>query len=107
MNPFDMMKNLQKMQESMQTMQEKLKTVVVVGLAGGDLVKATVNGQMEVIKIELAPECVDPRDIPMLQDLIKLAVNDGFAKVREKMKEELGALAPGLDLAGKVPGFPL
>lgn len=105
MNPFDLVKNLQKMQESMQVMQEKLKTITVVGTAGGDLVKVTVNGQMEVLKIELAPECVDARDIPMLQDLVRLAVNDGLSKVKEKMREEMGQLAPGMNLPGGFPGL--
>lgn len=105
MNPFDLMKNLQKMQESVQVMQEKMKTITVIGTAGGDLVKATVNGQMEVLKIELAPECVDSRDIPMLQDLIRLAVNDGFTRVKEKIRDELGQVAPGLDLPNGFPGL--
>lgn len=102
MNPLEMMKNLQKMQESMQQMQEKMKTLSATGTAGGDLVKVTVNGQLEVLTVELAPECVDPRDIPMLADLIRLAANDAMTRVKEKMKDELGPLGQGLSL----PGFP-
>jgi len=102
MNPLEMMKNLQKMQETMQQLQEKMKTISAVGSAGGDLVKVTVNGQMEVLQVELAPECVDPRDVPMLADLVRLAANDAMARVKEKMKDELGPLGQGLGL----PGFP-
>jgi DNA-binding YbaB/EbfC family protein len=102
MNPLDMLKNLQKVQETMQQMQEKMKTITAIGSAGGDLVKVTVNGQMEVLKVELAPECVDPRDIPMLTDLIRMAANDAMARVKDKMKDELGPLGQGLG----IPGFP-
>lgn len=102
MNPLDLMKNLQKMQETMQQMQEKIKTIVATGSAGGDLVKVTVNGQMEVLGVELAPECVDPRDLPMLTDLIRMATNDALTRVKDKMKDELGPLGQGLGL----PGFP-
>jgi DNA-binding YbaB/EbfC family protein len=102
MNPLEMLKNLQKVQETMQQMQEKLKSVIAVGSAGGDLVRVTVNGQMEVLKVELAPECVDPRDIPMLADLVRMATNDALARVKDKMKDELGPLGQGLGL----PGFP-
>ena len=35
MNPLEMMKNLQKMQETMQQLQEKMKTISAVGSAGG------------------------------------------------------------------------
>jgi hypothetical protein len=62
----------------------------------------TVNGQMEVLKVELAPECVDPRDIPMLCDLVRLATNDALTRVKDRMKDELGPLGQGLGL----PGFP-
>lgn len=102
MNPLEMLGNLQKLQETMKQMQEKMKTLVATGSAGGDLVKVTVNGQMDVLKVELAPECVDPRDIPMLADLIRLATNDALARVKDKMKDELGPLGQGLGL----PGFP-
>lgn len=102
MNPLEMLKNLQKVQETMQQMQEKMKTVTAVGSAGGDLVRVTVNGQMDVLKVELAPECVDPRDVAMLADLVRLAVNDAFARVKDKMKDELGPLGQGMGL----PGFP-
>ena len=102
MNPLEMLGNLQKLQETMKQMQEKMKTLVATGSAGGDLVKVTVNGQMDVLKVELAPECVDPRDIPMLADLVRLATNDAMARVKDKMKDELGPLGQGLNL----PGFP-
>jgi DNA-binding YbaB/EbfC family protein len=95
-----MLKNFQKVQENLQQMQEKMKTVTAVGIAGGDLVKVTVNGQLEVVGVELAPECVDPRDIPMLADLIRLATNDALARVKDQLKNELGPLGQGL------PGFP-
>ena len=100
MNPLELMKNLQNMQETMKQLQEKMKTIVAVGSAGGDLVKVTVNGQMEVLKVELAPECVDPRDIAMLADLIRMAANDAMARVKDKLKEELGPLAQGMGLPG-------
>ena len=103
MNPLDMLKNLQKMQETMQQLQEKMKSIIAVGSAGGDLVKVTVNGQMEVLGVELAPECVDPRDIPMLADLIRMAANDAMTRVKDKMKDELGPLAQGMGLPG-LPG---
>jgi len=102
MNPLEMLGNLQKVQETMRHMQERMKTITAVGSAGGDLVKVTVNGEMAVVLVELAPECVDPRDIPMLTDLIRLAANDAMARVKEKLKDELGPLGQGLGL----PGFP-
>ena len=84
----------------MRQLQEKMKSVTAVGSAGGDLVKVTVSGQLEVLQVELAPECVDPRDISMLADLIRLAVNDANVRVKEKLKDDLGPLGQGFS------GFP-
>jgi len=100
MNPLDMLKNLQKMQESMQQVQETMKGVSATGTAGGDLVRVTMNGQMEVLSVELAPECVDPRDITMLADLIRLASNDALARVKKRLKDELGPLGQGMGIPG-------
>lgn len=100
MNPLDMLKNFQNVQETMRQMQEKMKTVTAIGSAGGDLVRVTANGQLEVTGVELAPECVDPRDIAMLADLIRLATNDAMTRVKERLKDELGPLGQGF------PGFP-
>lgn len=102
MNPLEILGNLQKVQETMRQMQEKMKTVSAVGSAGGDLVKVTVNGEMSVLQVELAPECVDPRDVTMLADLIRLATNDAMARVKDRLKDELGPLGQGMGL----PGFP-
>ena len=103
MNPLDLLKNLQKIQETMGVFQEKLEKITATGSAGGDLVKVTVNGKMDVLGVELAPECVDPRDIPMLQDLIRMAANDAMARVKDKMKGEMGPNGEGFG----IPGFPV
>lgn len=103
MNPLEMLGNLQKVQETMRQLQERMKTITAVGSAGGDLVQVTVNGELAVLQVTLAPECVDPRDIPMLTDLIRLATNDAMSRVKAKMKDELGPLGQGLGIPGLTP----
>lgn len=88
MNPMDFMKNLQQMQEQMKGVQDKLKDIKATGSAGGDLVKVTMNGQMEVEDIKLDPLCVDPRDVAMLEDLILSALEGATAAVKEKLQSE-------------------
>ncbi len=48
--------------------------------------------------MKLDPICVDSRDIPMLEDLILTAVNQGLVKSRELMSEEMKQLTGGLPL---------
>ena len=72
MNPFDMVKNLAGMQSQLKAAQEKLAELEAERSSGGNMVQVTVNGKFELVDIKLDPICVDDRDVPMLQDLIKI-----------------------------------
>jgi nucleoid-associated protein EbfC len=101
-NPFDFMRQLQGLQSRMGEMQEKLKTVRVTGSAGGGLVTVDMNGQMQVEAVTIAPEAVDPRDIPMLQDLVQAAVTDAMDRIKEKIRDEVSQAS---GLLGLPPGL--
>jgi DNA-binding YbaB/EbfC family protein len=107
-NPFDILKNAQKLKEQMGTFQEKLGLITVTGSAGGGMVEININGRMELQSLRIAPEAVDPREVEMLQDLIAAAFVDAMEKIREAINREMGALAGGLGIAGMpgLPGFP-
>jgi DNA-binding YbaB/EbfC family protein len=96
MNPFDILKNAKSMQEQFARMQEELAQVSVTGSSGGGIVKVTLNGQFEMIGVTLEPIAVDPRDVPMLQDLIVAAHADASEKVKELLKAKLGPMAGGI-----------
>lgn len=102
MNPMDLLKNLQSMQGQFQAVQARLASVRVTGTAGGDMVKITLSGQMDVISVSIAPEIVNPNDVKMLEDLILAAFTDASAKIREKIREEISSLTGGLNIP---PGF--
>ena len=89
MNPFDLLKNANAIKEQLSKTQEELKHTFVTGASGGGIVKVTMNGQFEIVKVELDPIAVDPRDIPMLQDLIVAASRDALSRMQEMMKEKL------------------
>lgn len=99
MNPFDILKNAKGIQEQFSRVQAELAEIRVTGASGGGIVKVTINGQFEMIGVELDPVAVDPRDIRMLQDLIVAAHRDASAKVKEYLKDKLGPLAGNLPLA--------
>ena len=70
------------------------------GTAGGEAVKAVVNGNKNLVSLTLSPDAVDPEDVEMLQDLIVTAVNDAMKKVDEMTEKELGKVTGGLKLPG-------
>ena len=95
------MRQAQQMQKEMKRIQEELAERIVTGTAGGGMVQVLVNGQQEVMKIELNPEAVDPEDVEMLEDLICAAVNEGMKKAKELAEKEIqkatgGMIPPGL-----------
>jgi len=104
-NPFDMLKQLQGLQSRVGEIQEKLKAVKVTGSAGGGLVTLEMNGQMLVEKVTISPEAVDPRDIPMLQDLVLAAMTDALERLKEKIREEVSQATGMLGLPPGMLGF--
>jgi len=104
-NPFEMLKQLQGLQSRVGEIQEKLKAVRVTGSAGGGLVTVDMNGQMIVEKVTIAPEAVDPRDIPMLQDLVLAATTDALERLKEKIRDEVSQATGMLGLPPGMLGF--
>ena len=98
MNPKQLMKQVQQMQE---TMQRRMQELRVEGTAGGGMVKATMNGSKDLLAVVIDKEAVDPNDVEMLQDLVVAAVNEAARKVDEEMQSSLGAMTGGM----KIPGL--
>ena len=99
-NMNQLLKQAKKMQEKMEQMQKELEEQVVEGSSGGGMVKCQVNGKMEVLAIEIAPEVVDPDDIETLQDLILAAIRNGMDKANKMMNEQMTQITGGLNIPG-------
>ncbi len=97
-NPLaNLMQQAQKMQENYQKAQEEIAAMEVNGEAGGGLVRVTMNGKREVLKLNLDDNLLkDDRD--MLEDLIAAAVNDAVHKVSRLKQEKLSGLTAGFNL---------
>lgn len=100
MNPLDILKNAQNIKEQVTKVQEEVKQLQATGSSGGNIVKVTINGQFEILRVELDPIAVDPRDVPMLQDLIVAASRDAHTRMLDLMKEKLGPMMGGLNFPG-------
>jgi DNA-binding YbaB/EbfC family protein len=92
-NPFEILKNAQKIQEQMGSFEEKLRAIRITGSSGGGMAEIDMNGRMEVFAVRLAPELMGDRE--MLQDLIIAAFNNAMEKVREALNREMGGIVPG------------
>lgn len=105
MNPFDLIKNLKNMQSKMGEMQEQIKNTVVTGSAGGGMATVEMNGHMEILKLTIAPEVVDPEDIKMIEDLVTAAFNDALVKVKKEMQEKMTEATGGMNIPPGMMGM--
>ena len=97
-NMQGMMKKMQKMQKEMLEAQEALNAQTFEGTAGGGMVKVVMNGQRQMLEVNLDESVVDPEDIEMLQDLIVIATNEALKKVDETTNATMGKFTQGMNL---------
>lgn len=97
-NMQQLMRQAQKMQQDMQRTQEELQTKEFTATTGGGMVTATVLGSKELKSLTISPDCVDPEDVEMLQDLVISAVNEAMRAASETAESEMGKLTGGLNL---------
>lgn len=93
-------KQAQKMQEDMDTTNSALAEKEYTAKAGGGAVEVTVSGSMEVKKVEIQPEVVDPEDIEMLCDLIMAATNEALRTAADEKETAMEKISGGLNLPG-------
>jgi nucleoid-associated protein EbfC len=98
MNPQQIMKQAQKMQEQLH---KQMEATVVEATAGGGMVSVKMNGNKQLLSVQVDPEVYAGGDKEMLQDLIIAAVNEGVRKVEEALNSQLGSLTGGM----KIPGL--
>jgi DNA-binding YbaB/EbfC family protein len=87
-------------QRASQEIQEKMRATVVEASSGGGTVTVKMNGQKQLISVNIDPEAVKSGDVEMLQDLITAAVNAAARKVDGTMQSNLGSMLGGMNLPG-------
>lgn len=86
-------KEARALQEQFSKLQGELKSTEATGSAGNGLVTITLNGDNEMIRVKIKPECVDPEDVEGLEDLIVAAYQDAQKQINDN--SPLNAI-PGL-----------
>jgi DNA-binding YbaB/EbfC family protein len=105
-NMQQMMRQVQKLQEDMAKLQEELALKTVTEEAGGGMIKATVNGNKELVSIILDPAVIVPEDKEVLEDLIVAAINKAISAASKMSEDEMGKLPKGVIPPGmNIPGF--
>ena len=90
----------QKLQDDMEAVAEQLEAKEYAASAGGGAVKVTVTGKMELTKIDISPEVVDPEDVEMLADLVIAATNEALRAAATEKSEKMESISGGLNIPG-------
>ena len=98
----DFKKILDKAKELESKMKEsgKIKNIQAEGVSGSNSVKITLNGNNEMININLSDEVIK-EDKVIIEDLIIAAHNNAKSELKTKTSEELSKSTSGLG----IPGF--
>ena len=85
-----------KMKES----QEKIKNIEVQGISGANSVKVTLNGDGEMIKLEISPQTIK-EEKSIIEDLVVAAHNNAKTQLKTKTSEEISKATGDFG----IPGF--
>ena len=89
------------LEKKMKESQEAIKKIEVIGISGGDLVKIKLNGEGEMIDIQISDKLLK-EDKNILEDLIKAAYNNAKTSLKSKTTDEISKTAGNF---GIPPGF--
>ena len=88
------------LESKMKESQDKIKNIQAEGVSGSNSIKVTLNGENEMIKINLSDE-VMKENRAIIEDLIVAAHNNAKSELKSKISEEMSKSASGFS----IPGF--
>ena len=101
MTDFSKILNKAKELESkMKESQKKIKNISATGISGGNAIKITLNGDGELISIDISPQTLK-EDKVIIEDLIKAAHNNAKQQLKSKTSEEISKATGDFG----IPGF--
>ena len=102
-NLGNMMELVKKVQQNVDNVQNDLKAERIE-VSSGDVIKLTLNGQQELLTIEINNNYLCADNAVLLQDLLVATINNGLAKSRELQQSAMSKLTGDLNLP-KIPGL--
>ena len=102
-----MMGNASELREKFMQLQAELAQKTVDAEAGAGAVRVTVNGKLEVQRVELDPAMLSTlaggggdADREMVEELIVAATNAAMQKAHALIREQMGQLTGGMNIPG-------
>ena len=87
------------LESKMKESQEKIKNISVTGISGGNAVKVTLNGEGEIIDLDISSKILE-EDKAIIEDLIKAAHTNAKSQLKSKTSEEISKATGGFGMPG-------
>jgi len=96
MNMQALMQQAQKMQREMQKKQAELEATTFDLTSAGGAIKIKIKGSRQIESIEIDKDAIDPDEKEMLEDLIKVAVNEAISLVDQAFEQLNNSMTNGM-----------
>ncbi len=97
-NMGDMLKQARELQQKLKEAREDLQKQEFEGECEG--VRFRVNGEMEIKKVTIDPQRIDPARAARLEDLVKEAANRALSESKKYANSKLRTMTGGLNIPG-------
>lgn len=94
MNMQAMLQQAQRMQRDIQAKQEQINSSEYTGTS--EMIDITIYGSKKIKSVNLKVKSLDEEDIEVLEDMIKIAMNDAISKVDKDTEAKLGSYSKQL-----------
>ena len=98
---------LSRLRQVQEDLQRQVNSVAVEASAGGGMVSVKMNGQKQVLEVRIEPEVFASKDLEMLQDLVRAALNEASRRVDDELANQMKSITGNIPGIGgiKIPGL--
>lgn len=100
MNMQGLLKQAQKMQKELTKLEDELNEKVYETTMGGGVIKVEVKGNMSVERISIDESLLEVDNKEDLEEMLKSALNDAFAKAVEDKEKNMNQITGGVKMPG-------
>ncbi len=96
MNMNSLMQQAQRMQKELAKKQAELEEKLFEVVSSGGAIKVSIYGNRRIEKIDIDKDAIDPEDKEMLEDMIKIAINDAMNLIDAENEKITRSMTSGM-----------
>ncbi len=95
-----LMQQAQKMQRNLEKARKEIEEKMFSFESAGGARKLDIYGNKKIEKIIIDQDLINPEDKEMLEDMIKIAVNEALDKIDSEMEKVMNSATGGMRIPG-------